>query len=71
MPVETAITSSGAILVLEAIVETETENCGRRDPVTEQPEELCLDCEKLIICPRSTRGAWHIRSSLDQGDEEE
>ena len=49
MPVETSITSSSAILVLEAIVETKTENCGRRNPVTEQAEELCLDWKWKLL----------------------
>ena len=35
MPVETSVTSTGAILVLEAIVETEAKNGRCRDPVTE------------------------------------
>ena len=49
MPVETSIASTGAILVLEAIVETKADDSGRGVRSSEISEKLCLDWEKTII----------------------
>jgi hypothetical protein len=49
MPVETSVTATSAILVLEAIVETETDNSRRSIPSSEPFEKLCLDSEKLLL----------------------
>jgi len=63
MPVETSIAATGAILVLEAIVETKTDYSRRSIPTTEPFEKLCLDSEKLLLRPRSSRGARLIGGS--------
>ena len=43
MPVETSITSTGAILILETIVETKSDDSRGGVPKTEPTEKLCLD----------------------------
>ena len=48
MPVETSIAATGAILVLEAIVETKTDYSRRSVPSAEPFEKLCLDWERRI-----------------------
>ena len=49
MPVETSITPTSTILVLEAIVETKAENGGCGVCSSEISEKLCLDWKKSII----------------------
>ena len=48
MPVETSIAATGAILVLEAIVKSKTDNSRRSIPSAEPFEKLCLDWERKI-----------------------
>ena len=43
MPVETSITAPSAILVLETIVETKSDDSRGGVPKTEPTEKLCLD----------------------------
>ena len=48
MPVETSIAATGAILILEAIVETKTDNSRRSIASAEPFEKLCLDWERRM-----------------------
>jgi len=70
MPVETAIASTSTILVLEAIVETKADDCGRGVRSSEISEKLCLDYKKLLLRPGSSRVARLIWSPENQGQEE-
>ena len=46
MPVETSITAPSAILVLETIVETKSDDSRGRVSKTEPTEKLCLDLRR-------------------------
>ena len=65
MPVETSIAATGAILVLEAIMETKTDYSRRSIPTAEPFEKLCLDWERRMF---QHKRESPVRSSCsDQG----